>query len=191
MIDHVAKVVETIVENRRRFEAFCLSLSDEETMRPVPGSTWVVKDFASHLATLDTLMTRYLTSIAAGGALDMGRDADGAPFDLDPWNDAQVAERRSWPMARIFAEAAPNRAALIEALGALGEAEIARPMHFRDSKRGEAEFPLAAFLVGWAQHDPIHAADMLKALPERAADAEIQAWVSNPFVTGYQKAMSV
>jgi hypothetical protein len=191
MIDAVAKVVETLAENRRLFEAFCMSLSDDEAMRAVPGSTWVVKDFASHLATLDVLFERYTASIVEGGAIDMRQDADGSAFNLDAWNDAQVAERRGWTMARIFEEAATNRASLIGAMGRLSDGDLARPMHFSDSKRGEADFPLGLFLTGWAQHDPIHAADMLKALPERAADAELQAWVSNPFVTGYQKAMSV
>jgi hypothetical protein len=46
------------------------------------------------------------------------------------------------------------------------------------------------FLSGWAQHDPIHVADMLKALPERAADAELKAWLDSPFVSGYQAIMN-
>jgi hypothetical protein len=191
MSEAVEQVIDTIIKNRAQFEAFCLSLTDEESMRPVPGSTWLVKDFASHLATLDTLFVRYTDSIAQGGQFDMTRDADGGDFNLDRWNDAQVAERRAWPMARIFEEAATNRAALIENVRALSEDDLSRTMHFRDPKRGTADFPFRAFLVGWAQHDPIHAADMIKALPERATDPELTAWLANPFVTGYQAAMSV
>ena len=120
----------------------------------------------------------------------MARDASGAPFDLDAWNDAQVAEERAWPIKQIFAEAAANREKLIDSLGRLTDDQVNRSMHFTDPKRGAADFPLKAFLVGWAQHDPIHAADMLKALPERAQDAEIKAWLANPFVTGYQASMN-
>jgi hypothetical protein len=101
-----------------------------------------------------------------------------------------VAERRSWPIRQIFDEAATNRERLIAALGRLDEEQVARPMHFSDPKRGSADFPLKAFLVGWAQHDPIHVADMLKALPERAQDAELKSWLANPFVSGYQASMS-
>lgn len=191
MNETVVKVIEAIVENRTRFEAFCLSLSEEEAIRPVPGSTWVVKDFASHLDTLDTLLAGYMRAVASGGQIDMTRDGEGGAFDLDRWNDAQVAERRDWPMSRIFDEAATNRATLIETMQTLTEDDISRIMHFSDPKRGAADFPLKLFLAGWAQHDPIHAADMLKALPERAEDPEIKAWVANPFVTGYQAAMSV
>jgi hypothetical protein len=64
-------------------------------------------------------------------------------------------------------------------------------MHFAgDNKRGPGDLPLKLFLAGWAQHDPIHVADMIKALPELADDPEIKRWLDNPFVTGYQAIMS-
>ena len=189
MNETVEQVIAVIRENRRRFEDFCFSLSEDQLSRPVPDSAWIAKDFASHLDTLDTTFVEFIGVVERGGNIDMARDATDAPFDLDAWNDAQVAERREWSIARIFEEAAENRAKLIEALSRLTEEQISRPMHFTDPKRGAADFPLKAFLVGWAQHDPIHAADMLKALPERASDAALQAWFANPFVSGYQTAM--
>lgn len=190
MNDTVQQVVPVIRENRRKFQEFCFSLSADELARPVPDSTWIVQDFASHLATLDFYFHACVATVERGGAMDMTRDADGAPFDLDAWNDVQVAERRRWSIQQIFDEAATNRETLIAALGRLDEEQIGRSMHFSDPKRGAADFPLKAFLVGWAQHDPIHAADMVKALPERAGDAALQAWLGNPFVTGYQTSMS-
>ena len=39
--------------HRAKFEVFCRSLSDEQLNRQVPSSTWIVKDFISHLATID------------------------------------------------------------------------------------------------------------------------------------------
>jgi hypothetical protein len=32
---------------------------------------------------------------------------------------------------------------------------------------------------------------MVRALPERADDAELKTWLGNPFVTGYQAAMNI
>jgi hypothetical protein len=187
----VQGVIEAIRENRRRFEAFCYSLTEEQLMRPVPDTTWVVRDFAAHLDTLDTALLRWFQGVAEGAPVDAGVGADGAPFDVDAFNDAQVAGRRSWPLQRIFAEAEANRAHLIEAMGALTDAQIEQPMHFAgDNKRGPGDLPLKLFLAGWAQHDPIHVADMIKALPERADDPEIKQWLDNPFVTGYQAIMS-
>src|SRR4051812_11628379 len=148
MNETVAQVIDTIVENRRRFQEFCYSLSDEQLGRGVPDSGWIVKDFASHLATLDITFTKYLESVEAGGEIDLSRDTTGAAFSLDRWNDEQVERRRSWSMKEIFAEAAANRARLIETMQRLTEEQIARSMHFTDPKRGEADFPLKAFLIG-------------------------------------------
>jgi hypothetical protein len=190
-------VVEVIRENRRRFEEFCHSLSEEELMRPVPGTTWVVRDFAAHLDTLDTALVAWIqevpTASRSGAARPTAEPAGSVTeeFDVDAFNDAQVAERRGWTLERVFAEAAANRARLIEALLTLTDERMAAPMHFPgDHKRQPADLPLNLFLAGWAQHDAMHVADMLKALPERAGDPELKRWLDNPFVTGYQAVMS-
>ena len=187
----VAGIIDSIRGHRAKFERFCRSLSEEEMARPVPDNTWVVKDFVSHLATLDSELARTFEAAAAGRPEDAGRNADGTPFDLDGFNDAQVAGRRERPLERILEEAADNRAALIETLERLTDEEIAREMHFQgDAKRSPAQLPLKVFLMGWSLHDPIHVADMLKALPQRADDPELAAWLSHPVIQGYQQAMS-
>ncbi len=189
MDDTIRAVIDRIGENRRRFEQFCYSLSEEELLRAVPASTWVVRDFAAHLGTLDTALLRWFDGVGAGGLVDSSV-AGGEAFDVDAFNDAQVAERRAWPLDRVFAEAAANRGPLISSLSRLTGEQIDKTMHFAaDAKRAASDLPLKLFLTGWAQHDPIHVADMLKALPDRASDPEIAAWVENPFVRGYQAAM--
>lgn len=183
-------VIAAIVENRSRFEAFCYSLSPEELMRAVPDSSWFVRDFAAHLGTLDTALVRWFEAAAGGMPVDSSRDADGAAFDVDQFNDDHVVERRGWPLERIFAEARANRERLIAALEKLSDEDIDQTMHFAaDAKRKAGDLPLKLFLAGWAQHDPIHVADMVKALPDRADDAEVVAWLNNPFVSGYQAVM--
>lgn len=198
MAGEIDGVIEAIRENRRRFEAFCYSLSEDELMRPVPGTTWVVRDFAAHLDTLDTALVAWIqgapaaSSQAPGTATAGPGDGASAEFDVDAFNDTQVAERRSWPLERVFAEAAANRERLIEAMAGITDERMAEPMHFPgDHKRSPADLPLRLFLAGWAQHDPMHVADMIKALPERASDPELQRWLDNPFVTGYQAVMAV
>jgi len=189
--DTVAGIIGSIRDHREKFQRFCRSLSEEELTRPVPDSTWTVKDFVSHLATLDPEMVRSFEAAAAGRPEEAGRNADGSPFDLDGFNDAQVAERRGWPLERILAEAARNRAALIETLEGFTNEDISQLLHFQgDAKRSPAQLPLKVFLMGWSLHDPIHVADMLKALPERAGDPELAAWLSHPVIQGYQQAMA-
>ncbi len=153
----VQRVIQSIRGHRQKFERFCRSLSEEELGRPVPESSWNVKDFVSHLGALDPEMARSFEA-AAGGRPE---------------------------------EASRNRAALIETLERLTDEDIGQVLHFRgDNKRSAADLPLKVFLLGWARHDPIHAADMLKALPEWASEPALAAWVDDPMVKAYQQALS-
>ncbi|MCH8201347.1 MAG: maleylpyruvate isomerase N-terminal domain-containing protein [Chloroflexi bacterium] len=185
------KTIDTIKDERRRFEAFCRSLSEEELARPVPDSTWIVRDFIPHLGTLDTELIRWFEGVASGVPDAIERDADGRPFQLDNWNDSTVAERREWTLDKIFDEAAANRERLIVTLEKLTDEQTDSVTKMAgDSKRPPAEVPLKLFLAGWAHHDAVHVADMLKALPERADEPEMRAWMDHPAVTWYQKTMA-
>ena len=182
------KVIETIVENRRTFEEFCYSLTPEQLDRAVPESTWVVRDFAAHLGTLDPALAEMFERTTRGERLT---EKDGSAFDIDKFNDALVAERRGWPLEKVFEEAAGNRAGLIEVLRRITDEQTQTTMYFGgDAKRKAGNVPFGLFLAGWAHHDPIHTADMLRALPELASDSALRAWLDSPFVRGYQAAMN-
>ena len=189
--DTVERLTQQFRTNRTRFQAFCMSLSDEELERPVPDSTYRVKDFATHLATLDPQLVRWFEAVRDGQTNQPSESPDGSPFDVDKFNDRVVAERRDWSLDQIFDEAETNRKAMLEALQELDDEKIDQVVHFNgDNKRGPADISFKLFLFGLARHDPIHVADMLKALPERANDPELQAWLDDPAVTWYQNAMS-
>ena len=136
-------------------------------------------------------MSCWFNAASEGNPADGSVTETGERFDVDSFNDEQVATRRDWPLERIFAEANANRAQLIASLSRLTEEQVLQTMHFPgDAKRKGGDLQLNLFLAGWAQHDPIHVADMVKALPERAADPEIAAWLDDPFVRGYQAIMA-
>lgn len=178
-------------ENRERFIAFCRSLSEEELERPVPDSTYRVKDFVSHLATLDPVMAEQFERAARGKMEELGRGDDGSPFDVDNYNDAEVAARRDWPLDRMLEEAAANRTAFLASLAKLEDEHIEKVVHFTgDNKRDPADIPFKMFLQGLTRHDPIHVADMIKALPEHAEDPEIKAWLDDTVVQWYQTTMA-
>ncbi len=185
----VAAVVEELNAHRARFVAFCRSLSAEQLNRPVPDSTWVVRDFISHLGTIDVPVGQMFATMHAGG--DPGiRNADGGKWDVDTWNDAQVAERRSWPLGQVLEEAAATRAALSGHLAALTAEDVEKSMKFGgDSKRPAGQVRLLDYLRGWNKHDPMHVVDMLRALPEMASP-ELDAWFDHPAIRGYQAAMN-
>lgn len=188
----VEKVVATIKDERTRFEAFCRSLSAEELERMVPpDNKWSVKDFTAHLGSLDTEMIRWFDGVAAGAPDQPIHNVDGTPFNIDHWNDRIVGKRHDWTLDQIFDEAAANRANLIASLEKLSEENVETVTRFGgDNKRAAADIPLKLFLLGWARHDAIHVADMLKALPEHADDPAIREWMTHPAVTWYQNAMA-
>ena len=189
--ESIERLTQQFRTNRTRFQAFCMSLSDEELERPVPDSTYRVKDFATHLATLDPQLVRWFEAVRDRQTNQPSESPDGSPFDVDQFNDRVVAERRDWSLDQIFDEAETNRKAMLEALQELDDEKIDQVVHFNgDNKRDPADVPFQLFLFGLARHDPIHVADMLKALPERKADPELQAWLADPAVTWYQNAMS-
>lgn len=191
MSDTIPTLISTIEANRTRFDDFCLSLTPDELDRPVPQSTWLVRDFITHLATLDPIIDSWLSRVADGHLPETAIDADGRPFDVDAYNDAEVAARRTIPIPDVLSEAARNRAQLIATLRRLTDDQIEQKMQFAgDAKRPPGEIPLKAFLTGWAQHDPIHVADMLRALPQRATDPTLTTWLDNVYVKGYQRIMN-
>jgi hypothetical protein len=189
MIPEVAAVVEELDAHRARFEAFCRSLTGEQLARPVPLSTWTVKDFISHLATIDGPVGEMFRAIHEGA--DPGlRNPDGNRFDVDHWNDSQVARRRDRTVEELLAEAATARAALRERLAALTAEDVRRVIPFGgDSKRAPAKIELLQYLRGWCKHDPMHAVDMMRALPELRSP-ELDAWFDDPVIRGYQAAMN-
>ena len=195
MSQRIEAIIDEIEAHRERFEAWCRGLTEEELMRPVPGSTWVVKDFISHLATIDTTVSDWFGTLAANG--------DGAParpegnagrFNIDTWNDAQVAKRRDRSLDEIFDEARQTRERIVDRLRAFDDAALDREIAFGgDSKRGPTTIRLGQYLRGWAKHDPIHVNDMIRALPEHRQDPEVTAWLDDaeigPLARGYAKQM--
>lgn len=175
--------------NRAKFETFCRSLSVEELARPVPDSHWEVKDFITHLATLDVVLTEQVDALAAGGNRQLGES--DPTFDIDAWNEVEVQKRRDWSLDQVLAEASENRKRFLASLRNLTDAQIEQTMHFTgDNKRDPADIPYKLFLGGLARHDPIHVADMVKALPERAEDPEIKEWLKDGIVRWYQSTMA-
>ena len=185
----VEEVMAELDAHRTRYEAFCRSLTPEQLGRPVPQSTWVVRDFIAHLATIDGPVAEMFRSLHGGdnGGL---RDEGGGRFDVDHWNDAQVAKRRTLDLETVLAEAAESRAALRVQLAALTAEDVARTMHFGgDGKRPATDIKLETYLRGWCKHDPMHALDMTRALPE-VMTPELESWFDDPVIRGYQAAMN-
>lgn len=185
----VEAVITELDAHRARFKQFCRSLSDEELERDVPKSTWKVRDFIAHLGTIDGPVGQMFRSVHAGE--DPGiRSTDGARFDVDDWNEGRIQERRNLNVEELLAEAAIARARLRNDLAALDAEDLAKNLKFQgDARRPPAEYPLGLYIRGWCKHDPMHAMDMARALPEKRTP-ELESWFDDPVVKGYQAQMN-
>lgn len=185
----VAAVVEELDAHRAKFEAFCRSLTEEQLHRPVPNIAWLVRDFIAHLATIDVPVGEMFRTVHAGE--DPGiRDAEGRRFNVDDWNEQRIQERRSMTIEEILTEAARERTALREHLVALDADDLGKSLKFQgDARRPPSEWPLDSYLRGWCKHDPMHALDMARALPEAISPA-LEEWFADPVVQGYQRIMN-
>ncbi len=185
----VAVVIAGLDADRAKFETFCRSLSLEELARPVPNSTWIVKDFISHLATIDKTVEVMFRSVHAG-TQGAPREGSGLAGGIDTWNDKQVADRREKSVDQILAEAAATRASIEDAMAQFTQSDLDYEMSFGgDSKRPPSKVQMGQYLRGWAKHDPMHAVDMMRAVPERQSP-ELEAWFDDPAIRRYQAAMN-
>lgn len=183
MHPRVQPIVDEVRRHRARFDDFCRGLSDEQLARPVPDSTWIVKDYISHLATIDKTVVVWFESLADGSAAAPtaeARDAagDGGGFDIDAWNDRQVAKLRDTPVPDLLTLARDHRVRLLAAMDRFTDATIDSDIPFPgDATRRPQPINFGGYLIAWAKHDPAHARDMLRALPERAQDPGLGTWL--------------
>ena len=192
MVPRVRAVVDSLADERARLARFARSLTEEELSRAVPGSSWQVKDFIAHVATLDAAYLGWF--IALAGDSDPGNHRGSPGFDVDHFNESAVAERRGRSVDDILDEAVTLRTRLITVVERFSDGQLDATIRFGgDRKRPPVHLPLSQFLPGWACHDAIHVADMLKALPERRHDPQIVAWLERldlaASINSYQKAM--
>lgn len=166
--------------HRAAFERFCRSLTDEQLARPVDRSAWTVKGYVAHLGTIDLTVRQWFERLLTGGPEASGGGSGGS-FDVDRWNEAQVAARAEWTLEQILEEMQANRAALDAVVARFPAEVLDGDMHFPgDRDRPAASVNVGSYLQALALHDPAHALDMLRALPDKADDEELTAWLA-PF----------
>lgn len=159
-------------DNRARFERFCRSLDEAELVTLVPGDPWTVRDYIAHLATIDTWVAEWFEALAEGRRwAPAGRD--GAAFNIDTWNEGEVRARTAHSVEELLDEAAGHRARLLAAFPHFTAETLDQEFTFRDQR-----ISFLRYLQLWAGHDPAHSQDMLRALPGRQRDPELNSWLS-------------
>ena len=170
MLESLIPVVAEADQNRTTFAAFCRSLTGDELARPVPEAAWAVKDYIAHLATIDTWVGDWFAHLADGRPFRPAGD-NGAPFSIDAWNEREVVARRALSVDELLDEAAAGRGALWTTVERFTPPVLEQMMDFHGNR-----ISFLRYLQLWAGHDPAHARDMSRALPERAGDEALMSW---------------
>ena len=165
-------VVAAAKENRRRFESFCRSLTDAQLEAPIAATTWRVKDYIAHLATIDIWVGEWFEHQAEGRPW-RPRAGDGGAFNIDDWNEARIQERLDTGVEDLLGEAAGHRARLWAAVDRFTDEVLEQRFEFH-----ERTITFLRYLQLWVAHDPAHAADMLRGLPELSGEADLREWIA-------------
>jgi hypothetical protein len=167
----VEPVVHETNENRVQFEAFCRLLSPEQLSAPVPASIWQVKDYISHLASIDIWVGEWFEHLADGRRWRPAGE-HGAPFSIDTWNQSRIDERHDTSVDGLLREAAEHRERLWTTVDRFSPEVLDQTFNFRGH-----DITFLRYLQLWAGHDPAHTTDMLRALPALASEPSLKTWL--------------
>lgn len=175
VVPRAEKLLDEMADHRARFEAFCRTLSPEELGTRVPDSPWTVRDYIAHLSTIETLINPWFGAMAGVTGVPAPDVPPPAPFDLDEWNEAVVANRDGRPLDDIFQEAAENRRRYSEIVSRMTDQHLDTKVPFGGDRKAVDLPPvmvtMVGLLTGITLHDPMHMQDILRALPQRRQDA--------------------
>jgi len=186
MNPRVQLIVDELSRHRYQFEAFCRALSDDELAASIPASAWTVKDYIAHLATIDGLIAHNFQAVAGISDVPPIDIPTAQPFDIDDWNEAAIAARKSASVEQLLAEAAVHRADLVRVFAAVDDARLDMQIPFGSRRAsGLPDAPVKLREVMWAiaVHDPNHTQDILRALPERAETPFVAEWLASAHVS--------
>ena len=161
--------------------------SEDELAAPVPNTPWTAFDYIAHLATIEALINPWFGAMTGAPTPPPTEVPPPRPFDLDEWNEAIVARRHGRTLDDVFTEAAANRAA-IHRQPRTHDRRPARLPHPHSAATAAIDLPpvmipLHDVLTGIALHDPMHTHDILRALPHRATDPAVAAWLATVDLT--------
>lgn len=167
-------VVRKANENREFFESWVRSLTPEQLAAVGPGTHWRAKDYVAHLASIDLYVSEWFEHVADGKRWRPNNSEDGSPFNIDTWNEDRITERRDATIDDLFREAAETRERLWSAVDRFTPEVLASTFDFR----GQAGTSYQRYLELWTLHDPAHAFDMLRGIPELKGDETLRAWLN-------------
>lgn len=150
-VGHKEVLLATLAAARDELLA-CAALipADERATRPVCGE-WTLKDVLGHVADWERVCVEGLRQVAAGRAPQIEHVED-----VEAWNRDHVEARRNQPWEEVWADLHATRAALLEVLEEMSQADLAQSFPSPWEPESTSYDWVRAFLA----HDREHARDL-------------------------------
>ena len=156
---------ESLMLNVQRAEKMAANLSEADLAKPVYGGPdWTVKDVFAHLASMGAspmffigMAQRAMSGSGGGGGM-------GAGFDVDAFNNQQVASRRDKTIFELLAEFRQGHEKGVEAIAATPDEVLSfqMPNPFQEG----ISCPLDMIAASCGDHEAQHLMDITQALRE-------------------------
>ncbi len=177
----IQPIIDETARHRKRFEAFCRSLSAAELAASVPHTPWTVHGYIAHLCTIDSLIGPVLRTNGRHRGYPAAGPTTPAPFDIDEWNETIVPRRAGASLDELFEEAARHRANYVRVLEALSDAHLDAMILFGGDRK-VIDLPATTVRLEdlrWAiaLHDANHMQDILPAL--RQCEPDAREWLAS------------
>lgn len=129
------------------------ALGEAELSRGVYENGWNARQLLAHLAAIEWTYPRLIERAATGGV----DGSSGGTFDMDAYNERQVAKRAEAGIQELLEEFGRNRAATIDAVAAVDAALLKKPTRSAGGVEGTLLEVLIGVTVG---HVREHIADL-------------------------------
>ena len=91
--ERAQRTIDKLAEERKAFIAWVRSVPDDKWSSMAPDGMWQARDYVSHLASIDPLLTGLVRIFQSTGA-PPATGSDGRQFSIDDWNEKQILSLR-------------------------------------------------------------------------------------------------
>ena len=154
MDDRKDKLKKRLDEAHADLLAAVSGLTAEQAAWPTPNVDWTVQDVVAHLAGAERGHQQVIHALLAG-------EVAGQPdFDLDTFNQADVAAREGWTLAIVLEDLNAGRAGTLALLESLGAGDLDRAGYHPGGFDTTVEGTFRVIAI----HEKRHAKDIRSAL---------------------------
>lgn len=166
-VERAQQVIDKLAAERVRFVDWVRSVPDDKWSSMSLDGMWQARDYVSHLASIDPLLTGLVRIFQTTGA-PPATGSDGRAFSIDDWNEGQILERRTRPIEALIADMERYRVDLNAAITGFTDEQLDATFHFGgDKSRSPRDVQIHQFLNAVVYHDRWHMEDARRCIEKK------------------------